>query len=100
MRADGNRADARSAAAVRNAERLVQIQVRDIAAELAGWTALHQQIDALAADQREVVELLFYQGLNQAETALELLVSVKTVQRDWAQALYLLGVDLNGGGDR
>ena len=35
MRADRHRTDARSAAAVRNAEGLVQVQVRDVAAELA-----------------------------------------------------------------
>ena len=35
VRAHRDRTDARSAAAVRNAERLVQIQVRDVAAELA-----------------------------------------------------------------
>ena len=35
MRADRNRTDARTAAAVRNAEGLVQVQVRDVAAELA-----------------------------------------------------------------
>ncbi len=35
VRADADRADARPAAAVRDAERLVQVEVRDVGAELA-----------------------------------------------------------------
>jgi len=36
MLADGDRADTRTAAAVRDAERLVEIQVADVAAEPSG----------------------------------------------------------------
>jgi RNA polymerase sigma-70 factor (ECF subfamily) len=54
---------------------------------LAQWSELHQQIDALPEEEREVVGLLFYQGLSQAEAAEILNVSVRTVQRRWHSSL-------------
>lgn len=54
---------------------------------LAQWTELHQHIDALPDEEREIVDLLFYQGLSQAEAAEILTVSVRTVQRRWHTAL-------------
>src|SRR5207247_11481787 len=57
---------------------------------LAQWTELHQQIEALPDEEREVVGLLFYQGLSQAEAAEILNVSVRTVQRRWHAALVKL----------
>jgi RNA polymerase sigma-70 factor (ECF subfamily) len=57
---------------------------------LAQWTELHQQIDALPDEEREVVGLLFYQGLSQAEAAEMLNVCVRTVQRRWHAALCTL----------
>jgi RNA polymerase sigma-70 factor (ECF subfamily) len=59
-------------------------------ASLAQWRELHQQIDALPEEEREVVGLLFYQGLSQAEAAELLGVSVRTVQRRWHVALCKL----------
>ncbi len=57
---------------------------------LAQWSELHQQIDALPDEEREIVGLLFYQGLSQAEAAAVLNVSVRTVQRRWHAALCQL----------
>jgi RNA polymerase sigma factor (sigma-70 family) len=57
---------------------------------LAQWTELHQQIDALPDEEREVVGLLFYQGLSQAEAAEVLDVSLRTVQRRWHTSLCKL----------
>jgi RNA polymerase sigma factor (sigma-70 family) len=57
---------------------------------LAQWTELHQQIDALPDEEREVVGLLFYQGLSQAEAADVLQMSLRTVQRRWHDALCKL----------
>jgi RNA polymerase sigma-70 factor (ECF subfamily) len=54
---------------------------------LAQWRDLHEHIDALPAEEREVVGLLFYQGLAQEEAAGILNVSVRTVQRRWHAAL-------------
>jgi RNA polymerase sigma-70 factor (ECF subfamily) len=57
---------------------------------LAQWTELHQHIEVLPDEEREVVDLLFYQGLSQAEAAALIDVSVRTVQRRWHAALVKL----------
>jgi RNA polymerase sigma factor (sigma-70 family) len=57
---------------------------------LAEWCELHEKIEQLPAEQREVVELLFYQGLPQAGAAEILGVTVRTVQRRWHAALVQL----------
>lgn len=56
----------------------------------ARWTELHELIDGLPAEEREVVGLLFYQGLTQAEASEVLDVSLRTVQRRWHDALCRL----------
>jgi RNA polymerase sigma-70 factor (ECF subfamily) len=58
--------------------------------KLAEWTDIHEQIERLPAEEREVVELLFYQGLPQADAADVLGVNVRTVQRRWHSALIRL----------
>jgi RNA polymerase sigma factor (sigma-70 family) len=57
---------------------------------LAQWTELHEKIGALPDEEREVVGLLFYQGLSQAESAELLNISVRTLQRRWHDALCKL----------
>lgn len=57
---------------------------------LAQWSELHQHIDALPEEEREVVGLVFYQGMEQAEAAAVLSVSVRTLQRRWHAALCKL----------
>jgi RNA polymerase sigma factor (sigma-70 family) len=64
---------------------------------LAQWSELHQHISELPDDEREVVDLLFYQGLSQAEAAEILNVSVRTVQRRWHAALCKLHSIWGGG---
>jgi RNA polymerase sigma factor (sigma-70 family) len=64
---------------------------------LAQWSELHQQIDLLPEEEREIVGLLFYQGLSQGEAAEVLNVSVRTVQRRWHTALCKLHRVWNGG---
>jgi RNA polymerase sigma-70 factor (ECF subfamily) len=64
---------------------------------LAEWCELHQQIERLPGDERETVELIFYQGLQQNEAAELLGVSVRTVQRRWQTALVKLHQVLQGG---
>ena len=63
---------------------------------LAQWSELHQHIDALPEEEREVVDLLFYQGMEQAEAAEVLNVSVRTLQRRWHTALCKLHRVWNG----
>ena len=50
VRADADRADARAAAAVRDAEGLVQVQVRDVAAEVARLGEADQRVEVGAVD--------------------------------------------------
>jgi RNA polymerase sigma-70 factor (ECF subfamily) len=62
---------------------------------LAQWSDLHRNIETLPEEEREIVGLLFYQGLSQAEVADLLNVSVRTVQRRWHTALLKLHSVLN-----
>lgn len=63
---------------------------------LAEWCEFHHKIDQLADNEREVVGLLFYQGLTQVEAAEILQVTVRTVQRRWHSALVKLHDSLQG----
>jgi RNA polymerase sigma-70 factor (ECF subfamily) len=63
---------------------------------LAGWAEFHQQVEGLPEEEREVVNLLFYQELPQAEAAALLGVTVRTVQRRWQSALLALHAVLKG----
>ena len=58
--------------------------------------SLHDHISDLPEDEREVVGLLFYQGLSQAEAAAVLGVAKRTVQRRWQAALLKLHRVLKG----
>jgi RNA polymerase sigma factor (sigma-70 family) len=49
-------------------------------------TRLHEQVERLPAAEREVVDLLIYHDLTEAETAELLGVSARTVRRRWAGA--------------
>ncbi len=64
--------------------------VRHEPGALAQWTELHEQIGALPEEERDVVGLLFYQGLAQAEASAVLGISLRTVQRRWHNALCKL----------
>lgn len=57
---------------------------------LAEWTAIHEHIEQLPEEQREVMDLLFYQALKQEDAAALLGVNVRTVQRRWHAALLRL----------
>jgi RNA polymerase sigma-70 factor (ECF subfamily) len=70
--------------------------VRQEPASLAQWTELHELIETLADEDREVIGLLFYQGLSQAEASEVLNVSLRTVQRRWHDALCHLHRVWNG----
>jgi RNA polymerase sigma factor (sigma-70 family) len=63
---------------------------------LAAWCEFHEQVRNLSDEEREVVGLLFYQGLTQAEAAAVLHVTVRTVQRRWQAALLKLHQVLRG----
>lgn len=50
------------------------------------WEGFHAGVDALPDETREVVNLLYYEGLTQQEAAEVLGVSVRTVKRRWQEA--------------
>jgi RNA polymerase sigma-70 factor (ECF subfamily) len=54
--------------------------------ELAAWGELHAAIDALPADQRELFDLIYYQGLTVREAAAALGVPRTTLQARWVAA--------------
>jgi len=50
------------------------------------WTRFHEQVEALPEEEREVVALVWYEGLSQPEAAAVLCVSLATVKRRWQSA--------------
>ena len=63
---------------------------------LAAWGEFHEQIGALPDEEREAFDLLWYQGLSQAEAAELLGVSERTVKRRWQAARLRLHEALQG----
>lgn len=65
--------------------------------DLAQWTRFHTLVETLPEDEREVVNLLFYEALTQEEAAQVLGVNVRTVKRRWQSAR--LAINGNGNSD-
>lgn len=63
---------------------------------LAVWNEFHQQVSALPEEQREVFDLIWYQGLSYTDTAELLDVCARTVKRRWQSALVKLHDALHG----
>jgi RNA polymerase sigma factor (sigma-70 family) len=63
---------------------------------LAVWTEFHRRIEGLADADREVFDLLWYQGLTQAEAASVLGLSERQVNRRWIAARLELSEALGG----
>lgn len=53
---------------------------------LEAWTRFHELAEALPEEEREVVSILWYEGLSQPEAASVLGVSLATVKRRWQAA--------------
>ena len=68
----------------------------DHPARLASWVEFHEQVERLPEEEREVFDLLWYQGLAQTEAATILVVSAKTVKRRWQAACLRLHDSMNG----
>jgi RNA polymerase sigma factor (sigma-70 family) len=60
------------------------------------WTLFHEKIDELPEKEREVFQLLWYQGLTQGEAAEILEVDVRTIKRRWQAARIQLHETLDG----
>jgi RNA polymerase sigma factor (sigma-70 family) len=54
--------------------------------DLAGWSEFHTQVEKLSEDEREVVNLIYYEGLTQEEAAKVLGISFRTLKRRWQAA--------------
>ena len=60
------------------------------------WAEFHRHVEALPGEERELFDLLWYQGLAQAEAAEILQVSERTIKRRWRAARLHLHDALNG----
>lgn len=58
--------------------------------DIDAWSRFHEAVETLPAQEREVVELVFYHQLTQAQVADFLQVHVRTVRRWWQSALATL----------
>jgi RNA polymerase sigma-70 factor (ECF subfamily) len=65
-------------------------------ARLALWTEFHRQVEALGAEEREIVDLLWYQGLSQPEEAAIMEMSESTLKRRWLAIRLKLHQALRG----
>lgn len=63
---------------------------------LTAWSEFHEKVESLPDDEREVFDLLWYQGLSQIEAAKVLGISERTLQRRWQEARTRLYESLGG----
>jgi RNA polymerase sigma-70 factor (ECF subfamily) len=63
---------------------------------LESWAAFHAAVDHLPEEEREVVNLLWYDNLTHAQAAEVLGVAAKTIQRRWASARLMIRDQLDG----
>jgi RNA polymerase sigma-70 factor (ECF subfamily) len=68
----------------------------DDPARLAAWTDFHEHVEALPDEEKEVFDLLWYQGLPQAEAAALLGVTERVVRYRWRAARLRLHERLGG----
>lgn len=66
--------------------------------DLDGWSDFHAQVEKLPDQEREVLNVLFYEGFTQEEAALVLGISLRTLKRRWQSARCLLHAALNSEG--
>jgi len=55
-----------------------------------GWSRFHNAVEALPNEQRQVVDLVWYEGLSQPEAAEVISISLATLKRRWAAAKMTL----------
>jgi len=60
------------------------------------WSDFHETVNGLPDEQKEVVNLLFYEGMSQEEAATVLGVSLRTLKRRWQEAKLALQEELSG----
>ncbi len=62
----------------------------DEPAQLAAWSEFHAQVEMLPEEEREVFDLVWYQGLTHTQAAAILEISTRTVKRRWQAACLRL----------
>jgi RNA polymerase sigma factor (sigma-70 family) len=67
--------------------------------DLDGWTRFHAEVEKLPEDEREVFNLLYYEGLTQEEAASVLGISFRTLKRRWHSARLKLYEALHHAGE-
>ncbi len=72
-------------------------QLHEQPQDLAAWTEFHERVAQLPEDEREVVDLLFYEGVSQEEAAQLLDCSVRTIRRRYHDAKVRVYKGLTGG---
>jgi RNA polymerase sigma factor (sigma-70 family) len=65
-------------------------------ATLAEWTEFHNKVEQLPDAEREVFNLLWYEGLSQIDAAKILGVTDRTIKNRWRNAKMLLKNILDG----
>lgn len=65
-------------------------------AKICGWVEFHEQVAILPDEERAAFDLIYYQGLAQAEAANLLGISERTLKRRWLAARLALGRTLEG----
>lgn len=73
-----------------DAQRMMEPANPDDERELERWCCLHEEVENLPVEEREVFGLIFYHGWKQDEVAKLFDVNVRTVQRWWTSALKRL----------
>lgn len=66
-------------------------------ATLLQWSEFHEHVERLPDDERDVFDLIFYQGLSQEEVGQMLGVSERTIKRRWRSAKLLLQEAMEAG---
>jgi RNA polymerase sigma-70 factor (ECF subfamily) len=63
---------------------------------VAEWAEFHRHVERLPAEEREVFDLVWYEGLTQEDAAAVLGVSLRTLKRRWQAARLALGRAFGG----
>ncbi len=63
---------------------------------LTEWAEFHEQVALLPEEERVAFDLIYYQGLAQADAAEVLGISERTIKRRWLSARLTLGQALDG----
>ena len=62
--------------------------------DLSAWGEFHERVGRLPDEHRELVNMLFYEGLTQEEAAAVLGISTRTLKRRWQEAKQQLHEEL------